>query len=231
MAKWVGWVRVVAFIGLLFGLIIRIGDPFAIAMLRNAAFDLFQQTNPRTYTPMPVAIIDVDDKSLLEIGQWPWPRTRIAEIVERATDSGAVAIAFDIVFAEPDRLSPSEIAVDNPDMPPDLAQQLSLLPDNDTILAEAFAASRVVAGQTSVRTSAGNRDVKQDVADIPHALVGLDPTPFLLKFPDIVQNLPELEAAATGHGMFSARPDSDGVYRRAPLVMSVQGKLRLGLSP
>ncbi|GGH32497.1 adenylate cyclase [Cribrihabitans marinus] len=231
LSKWLGWFRVVAFLGLLFGLAIRIGDPVPLSALRSIAFDVYHQSKPRQPTAQPVAIIDVDDRSLSEIGQWPWPRTRIAEIVDRATAAGAVAIAFDIVFAEPDRLSPAYIAADNPDLPEGIATALRTLPDNDAVLAEAFARSRVVTGQTSVRTRAGNRAEKQAMADIPHAVVGVDPAPFLLRFPDIVQNLPVLEANAAGHGMFTTRPDADGVYRRAPMVMSVQSKLRLGLAP
>lgn len=230
-SKWVGWVRVIALMGLLFGLVIRIGDPHPLATLRNASFDLYHQSKPRDLTPMPVAIVDVDDRSIEEIGQWPWPRSYIADLVTRATAQGAVAIGFDIIFSEPDRLSPAQIAEDNPDMPGDLATRLAQLPDNDTKLAQAFAGARVIVGQTSVRNVAGNRAEKRDMADAAHALIGPDPMPYLMKFPDIVQNLPALEANAAGRGMFATRPDADGVYRRVPLVMSVQGQIRLGLTP
>ncbi|WP_458722321.1 CHASE2 domain-containing protein [Shimia sp. W99] len=229
-SKWIGWVRVVALLGVFFGLIVRIGDPLPLSVLRNVSLDFFHQSYPREYTPLPVAIIDVDDRSLSEIGQWPWPRTRIAEIVQKSTLAGAAAIAFDIVFSEPDRLSPGAVAMDNPRLPPDVVEQLKSMPDNDIVLAEAIARSRVVLGQASVRTIEGNRSTKIEMADVPHAFVGGDPTPFLPQFPDVVQNLPILEANAAGYGVFSARPDVDGVYRSAPLVISVQGKVRLGLS-
>ncbi|XDA97065.1 adenylate/guanylate cyclase domain-containing protein [Sulfitobacter sp. LCG007] len=226
----VGWVRVVAFMGLVFGLVIRVGDPLPLEALRNFSFDLYHQSRPRDFTPLPVTILDLDDRSIEEIGQWPWPRTRFAELVDLAMQAGAAAIAFDIVFSEPDRLSPPQIARDNPGLPPDVAARMREMPDNDAILAEAFARGRVVAGQTSVRTAAGNRDEKQKMIDVPHAEIGPDPRPFLLGFPDVVLNLPALERAAAGHGMFSARPDRDGIYRRAPVVMVVQDQLRLGLT-
>lgn len=231
LSKWVGWVRVAAFIGLICGIIIRIGDPQPVATLRNATFDFYHQSKPREYTPLPVAILDVDDRSIEELGQWPWPRTRVAELVDKATADGAVAIAFDIVFAEPDRLSPAQIVGDNPSLPAALAQEMLRLPDNDAVLAEAFARSRVILGQTSVRSFAGNRAEKRELADVQFALIGPDPKPYLLRFPDIVQNLPVLEAVAAGRGMFNARPDADGVYRRVPLVMTVQDEIRLGLTP
>ncbi len=230
-SKWIGWVRIFAFFGLLCGLLIRIGDPGPVAALRFATFDFFQQIKPRELTPVPVAILDIDDKSLETVGQWPWPRNRVADMVNAATKAGAVAIAFDIVFSEPDRLSPTQFIVDNPSLPASLSTALEDLPDNDLLLAEAFAASRVVVGQTSVRTARGNREVKREMVEVSHALIGPDPMPFIQKFPDIVQNLPELEASATGRGVFSVRPEFDGVYRRIPVVMSVQGEYRLGLSP
>ncbi|WP_162798025.1 CHASE2 domain-containing protein [Sulfitobacter sp. JL08] len=230
-SKWVGWVRIIAFVCVAFGIVVRIGDPLLVSAIRNAVFDFYHQTKPREYTPLPVAILDVDDRSIEALGQWPWPRTRIAEMVDKATQDGAVAIAFDIIFAEPDRLSPAQIAADNPELPPDLAAQMLKLPDNDAILAEAFTRARVIVGQTSVRSSAGNRAEKRDLTDVQFALIGPDPKPFLLRFPDILQNLPELEAAAAGRGLFNARPDADGVFRRVPLVMNVQEEVRLGLTP
>ena len=54
-------------------------------------------------------IVDIDDASLARIGQWPWPRTQLAELLERLTQAGAAAIAFDMVFAERDRSSPEQV--------------------------------------------------------------------------------------------------------------------------
>ncbi|MFK7745818.1 MAG: CHASE2 domain-containing protein [Roseobacter sp.] len=230
-SKWIGWIRVFALIGLVCGLVIRAGDPQPVKTLRNATFDFYHQSKPRDLVQMPVAILDVDDRSIEALGQWPWPRTRIAEMIDKATQAGAVAIAFDIVFAEPDRLSPHQIVQDNPNMPPLLQTELAQLPDNDAALAEAMSRARVILGQTTVRSAVGNRAEKREMAPVEFALIGPDPRPYLLQFPDIVQNLPELEEAAAGRGMFNARPDPDGVYRRVPLVMSVQNEIRLGLTP
>ena len=229
--KWVGLVRIVALFGLAFGLIIRIGDPQPIKTLRNATFDFYHQTKPREYTPQPVAILDVDDKSIEALGQWPWPRTYIADMVTKATQAGAVAIAFDIVFAEPDRLSPEKILETFPDLKEHIAQNPQDMVDTDEILARAFSQSRVITGQATVRSVAGYREQARELHPVQYALLGPDPMPFMMQFPDIVQNLPILEASAAGRGMFSTRPDADGVYRRVPIVMSVQNEIRLGLTP
>ena len=200
LSKWMGWVRVFAFIGLACGLVIRVGDPYLISTLRNIAFDFYHQSKPRDYAPTPVAILDIDDRSVEALGQWPWPRTRIAEIVDKATQDGAVAIAFDIVFAEPDRASPAQILADNPALPTDVAERLGTMPDNDEALAAAFARSRVILGQTSVRNFSGNRIEPRELPDVQFALIGPDPSPYLLRFPEVVQNLPVLEEAAAGRG-------------------------------
>jgi adenylate cyclase len=231
LGRSVGWARIAA-LGLVAGLLaLRILDPVPVQIVRNLTFDAYHQVTPRTPGRFPVAILDIDDPSIAEIGQWPWPRNRIADLVGRATADGAVAIAFDIVFAEPDRLSPPQIATDNPGLPPDFRDALAALPDNDVALAQAFAASRVIVGQTSVRSALAGLEGDRDIPEVSHAVVGPDPAPFLVAFPDLVQNLPELEAAAAGRGVFNVRPDPDGVFRRVPLVMTVEGRVRLGLAP
>ena len=85
---------------------LRVADPFAVEELRVRTFDGFQVIEPRVKTARPVTIIDIDEKSLAKLGQWPWPRTRVADLIDKLTALGAVVIAFDIVFAEPDRLNP-----------------------------------------------------------------------------------------------------------------------------
>ncbi len=210
-------------------LALRVADPAPVAGLRFAAFDLYQQLKPREITRQPVAIVDLDDASIAELGQWPWPRDRLAEMVDRIMADGAAAIAFDVIFSEPDRLSPARLA-ERGDVPEGLRADLARLPDNDRIFAQAIARGRVVAGQTSVRL-AGNSSSPSAVRDVPHALLGEDPLPFLQKYPRLLQNLPVIEDAAMGHGVFSTRPDPDGIYRRVPLVMLVEDTLRLGLAP
>ncbi len=212
-------------------LALRVADPLWVSGLRNAAFDIYQQVEPRDPQPVPVTILDIDDPSLEEFGQWPWPRTRVAEIVTKVAAAGAVAIAFDIVFAERDRLSPEGVARDNPGLPAEMRAQLKALPDNDVALARAMRQTRVVVGQTSVRSARSNLADKAAMRTVPHAIIGADPRPFLPRFPDVVRNLDILEDAAAGRGVFSVRPDPDGIYRRVPMVMLVQDTLRLGLAP
>src|SRR5664279_192144 len=105
-----GYARLVC-VALLIGLAaLRIADPPPIEELRVRTFDTFQRIDPRVKTAKPVTIVDIDERSLAKFGQWPWPRTRLADMIINLTNLGAIVIAFDIVFAEPDRLNPGAAA-------------------------------------------------------------------------------------------------------------------------
>jgi adenylate cyclase len=86
---------------------LRILDPAPLEEIRLRTFDFFQSLRPRETVSRPVVIVDIDEASLKEIGQWPWPRTILADLITRLAELGVVAIGFDIIFAEPDRMSPS----------------------------------------------------------------------------------------------------------------------------
>src|SRR6202158_5109790 len=95
-ARKFGYARLVC-LALLIGLAaLRIADPAPVEEVRVRTFDTFQRIDPRVKTVRPVTIVDIDEKSLAKLGQWPWPRTRIADLVTNLTKLGAVVIAFDI---------------------------------------------------------------------------------------------------------------------------------------
>ena len=227
----IGMGRVIAFALLVLLLIIRPSDPTFLQNLRNQSFDLYQRLKPREFKPMPVAIIDIDEASLRQYGQWPWPRTRMAELVRKLTQSGVIAIGFDIVFAEEDRLSPENIAKDNAFLSEEIQRNLRSLPSNDARFAAAIKRSRTVLGQTSLRNITDVDATNQAaIPDVPHAVIGDDPSRFLSAYPGLVQNRPELEANALGRGVFTVSPDPDGVFRHVPIVVRVEDKYRLSLS-
>src|SRR5256885_9864084 len=110
-ARKFGYARLFCLGFLIAFLALRIADPAGLEEIRLRAFDTFQLIDPRVKTARPVTIIDIDEKSLAKFGQWPWPRTRIADMIINLTRLGAVVIAFDIVFAEPGRPNP-DVAAD-----------------------------------------------------------------------------------------------------------------------
>src|ERR1700756_155305 len=138
---------------------LRIFDPGPIQELRVRTFDKFQVIDPRVKKVRPVTIVDIDERSLADprLGQWPWPRTRIADMINNLTRLGAAAIAFDAVFSEPDRLNPDIAADTFRGLDEATREKLRALPSNDQIFADAIKKSRVVLGE-----SAG-RDVPSDL--------------------------------------------------------------------
>src|SRR6202521_4265913 len=132
-ARKFGYARLVC-LALLIGVAaLRIADFAPIEELRVRVFDTFQRIDPRVKTARPVTIVDIDEKSLAKLGQWPWPRTRIADMVDNLTRLGAAAIAFDIMFAEPDRLNPDVAADTFRNLDEETRARLRQLPSNDRL--------------------------------------------------------------------------------------------------
>ncbi len=201
-------------------LALRVVDPGPIRQIRDLTFDTYQRLQPRPYDySAPVKIIDIDDASLARLGQWPWPRTLLARLVDRLTEMGVATIAFDIVFGEPDRTSPELVLPYWPSIPEveALRRRAADLPSNDAVFAAAFARARVVTGFIMTHGGASARPAVKGT--FAHA--GDDPRPFVPSFEDAVVNRPELEAAALGNGAVNALPERDQVIRRVPLVFRI----------
>ncbi|NBC32804.1 MAG: CHASE2 domain-containing protein [Alphaproteobacteria bacterium] len=206
-------------IGLL--LLLRLADVAVIQSARIATFDMWQQVWPRSPATVPVTIVDIDEASLAAIGQWPWPRDRLAALVEALADRGVRAVAFAMVFAEPDRLSPPRIAARFAPHDAATAGALTFLPDHDRIFAEALDAVPAVLG-----LSVGNRPGAGD-PPLPGrvAILGADPAPGMPHYPGLVRNISALQEAADGQGVLLFTPERDGVVRRLPLMSVVDGRL------
>jgi adenylate cyclase len=223
LARRFGFARLLA-LGLLIALAgLRIADPPPLEELRVRVFDLFQVLHPRAALERPVVIVDIDEKSLKTFGQWPWPRTRIADLITRLTQMGALVIAFDIVFAEPDRMSPSVAAEAFRGLDDATREKLRTLPSNDSVFADALRHSRVVLGESGLPFAVAPSGAKSPPVGI--ATLGDDPRPYLLNFPGLLRNVPALEQAATGRGLFTIRVERDGIVRRVPMVMQAQGTI------
>lgn len=195
-------------------------------LLRNNLFDQYQRWHPREYTDVPVRIIDIDDASLERLGQWPWPRTRIAELVDRLTSSGVAAIGFDVMFAEPDRTSP-RAAADLWRLNGKLRRDLIALPDHDQVLANSLRKADAVIGFALDRGQPVAS--KQAASRLPlkkanFVNLGVAQTGWLHSFTGAVPSLLQLEAAAKGNGALTYVPDTDGVVRRVPLVLQLAGE-------
>ena len=171
-------------------------EPGALVQFRLAVFDEYLRLKPRQYEPVPVRIVDIDEDSLARFGQWPWPRTLLASLVDRLNDMGAATIAFDINFIEPDRTTPSRLLQGMKEIAPDdpLTARFSAMPDHDQVFANAIKRSRVVLGFPLSNEDRGR--VPAPKASYSH--IGDDPFPWVLHFRGAVANLPVLESAAIG---------------------------------
>ena len=196
--------------------LLRYANPPALESARSRVFDAYQTLEPREYQPAPVRVIDIDEKSLALYGQWPWPRDLLAQLVNRLTQLGVATIAFDGVFPEPDRSSPSRMVKSLPDegeLGP-LLTYIEKLPDNDQIFAETIARSPVVLG-FGFEPTAG-KDAPPVKAGFSHA--GTDPRGFLPTHTGVVSNLPLLDDAAQGLGSFTIGQSEGTVVRKIPLL-------------
>jgi adenylate cyclase len=202
--------------------VLRSLDPAPVEELRVRTFDAFQRVDPRKKTARPVTIIDIDDKSMEKFGQWPWPRTRLAELVNELTRLGAVVIAFDVVFSEPDRLNPDFVADTFANLDAETRAKLRALPSNDQIFADAIRASRVVLGESGSPDELAAIDKTLPVTGL--AMLGEEPQRFMFEFPGLLRNTKVLEHAAAGRGLFTIRPERDGIVRRVPMIMLAQGQ-------
>ena len=200
----------------------RIADPAPVEEIRVRTFDTFQRFDPRKKVARPVTIVDIDDKSMEKLGQWPWPRTRIADLVTELTRLGAVVIAFDAVFSEPDRLNPNIAADTFRNLDEATREKLRLLPSNDQVFADAIRASRVVLGESGLPEEITALDKTLPVTGL--AMLGEEPQRFMFDFPGLLRNVPVLEHAAAGRGLFTIRPERDGIVRRVPMIMQAQGQ-------
>src|SRR3954447_6624946 len=168
-------------IGLLIGIAgLRIIDPPPIEELRVRTFDTFQLLDPRVKTARPVRIVNIDEKSLAKFGQWPWPRTLVADLITNLNRLGAVAIGFDIMFAEADRLNPAAAADTLRNLDEETRTKLRALPSNDDILADALRHSRVVLGETGLPYVLAELD--KDLPLTGLAMLGENPQRFMLEF-------------------------------------------------
>jgi serine phosphatase RsbU (regulator of sigma subunit)/CHASE2 domain-containing sensor protein len=188
-----------------------------LPMPRLALFDRYVRTLPRERQSAPVVIVEIDEASLAKLGQWPWPRQRLAALVQRILAAHPAALGIDLLWPEPDRLSPANWLRDQGELPQSLASAVADLPDHDAALAAALAAGPdvvAIAGQRGVQAA--------PPGPLPPVLArGGDPAPWLPAFDGLVRSLPVLDRSAPGHGLVSVDKDIDGMVRRLPTLATI----------
>jgi len=209
--------------------VLRAVDPAPVEALRLRAFDVYQNLKPRIPpSPRPVVIVDIDEASLKEIGQWPWPRDTLARMLDNLTKMGALAVGFDIVFAEPDRLSVSLVAdrAARQGLSESTITELRSLPSNDLVFANALKQSRAVLGQSAYgQMVEGGERLPPGGPWGSRSDPGVKAIDFVRRHVSVIRNIEEFEKAAPGLGMITVEPDEDGIVRRAPAVLGVRERM------
>ncbi|MEL6677234.1 MAG: CHASE2 domain-containing protein, partial [Pseudomonadota bacterium] len=196
--------------------LLTIWPPVLLERAREAVFDSVQRFAPRPYDPAsPVHVIDIDEAALEEFGQWPWPRTYLAALTDRLFAHGAAAVAFDVLFAEPDRTSPERIVESWARFGDDLAPDLSGARDHDAVFAEALAGQPVILAVTGTGTGREAGQLQGGVS------IAGDPPTGLQSFPGAVLPIDPLREAAAGLGTITPALGTDSVVRAVPMVSRI----------
>ena len=183
--------------------------PAALARFEWRVYDMLVRAASARAPGGHVVIVDVDERSLTTIGQWPWRRDLVAALIEQLRDLGAAVVALDIVFAEEDRYADAG-------------------PNPDLALEETLRAGRVVLGYAVTFDPPGEVARKCVHQPLGLAIVGREDEPATDPFfraTGTVCNLPGLAQAAGVSGFLNAAPDSDGIVRRVPLVVELEGRM------
>ena len=213
----------IVFLILLFFLIgLKIVNPSFIKSVSFLSFDLYQKTFPLKKQSSAVVIVDVDEKSLVKFGQFPWSRNVFAKIVENINKTNPKAIGFDIFFTEKDKQSPEEIIKAYSLIPNDVAQ-LQKIKGHDEVFREQLDKSNsVLAVLGSNVSSHGSYDRS---AKAKFFSKGGDPNNFTYAFPYSIGSLEKLENSVKGLGSISFLDQSDGIIRSIPLLIRFNKKL------
>jgi adenylate cyclase len=224
------WSTLAAGVVLACFVILQLGAPWVFAAPRLALFDFYERTLPRIRGTKPVVVVAVDEASLAKIGQWPWPRQIQAQLVANIVRAGPAALGVDVLWPEPDKLSPEQWVRQAGPLPPAAAEALGRMPTHDGLLRDAIASGPVVIGLHGLREVKPRRD-RGILA--PFRTIGAARPPLPVGTPAFdaaLRSLPALDAAAAGHGLLSVDPDPDGVIRRLPMFSSVSGRLAPGFA-
>jgi len=206
--------------------LLLVAEPPPVQALRHALFDAYQRLAPRERASAPAIVVAIDEQALASFGQWPWPRTRVARLISGIAEAAPAAIGLDLLFPEPDRFSPAQVAHDVEELSGDVARRLRALPSNDQALADAIDGRNVVLG------IAGLEQPDARFPDAPAAapmLIGNASALRLRRFPGYLQSLPLIDRAAAGRGLLSVDPESN-VIRRAPVAAHVGAAVLPALS-
>jgi adenylate cyclase len=173
--------------------VLRIKDPYPIEVIRLKGLDYYQRSQEKVKSEN-VVIIEIDEKSLDEKGQWPWPRNELADGIKKAFDNEAAAVVLPVIFAEKDRMN------------------------GDAAFIDMLGKAPVITAQSAAVKGKGV-PVPRGLATI-----GGEANGWLYDYPNAIGPIKEIGESSAGVGMLLTAPELDGVVRRLPLVVQVKNE-------
>lgn len=213
--------RWVALAWLMLACVLLAVDAKALHPARHLWFDLYQRLLPRVSGSQAVTIVAIDETTLAEIGQWPWPRTYVASLIDSIAKYQPKAIGLDILFPESDHTSPEALAISRPDLSDSVQQQLTGLISNDALLAQTIQGKPIVLGLAgfSFQSVTSRQGVQlKHTMELPNQAKQK-----LKTYPYVLASLPTLQSAAASQAMLIGDPEN-GMMRRLSLVANVNGE-------
>ena len=189
--------------------------------LRDFMFNLRGEIKPKNDS---VVIVDIDEKSLQNLGQWPWPRDILSKILYNLTKAEVAVIGLDIVFAEEDRTSPHKILKK-------LEIQKENIPNFDLEFAQAIANTPTILGYqfefTDEKFINKNAPSIQTIFIEKNKKMGKN---YLITAQGTILNIPILQDNSYSSGFFNNIPDDTGIIRSIPLIISYEDEIYPSLS-
>ena len=199
---------------------IRVDNSDTVKIMRYKTWDKFQQIQPRADVSDRVVVVNITESDLKRYGQWPWPRHILAMFHAGLSDSGAVLVNYNVLFAEADRMGGKEYLKSFP-MTEEIREQLgTILTDTDAIFSYALSESKNAVLMMSVKNEADNV-IPKTTKIIQKGNV----LPWLYEYEGIVPPLTLLTVGAKGIGVNVTSPEPDAVVRKMPVLIRVGDKI------
>ena len=199
---------------------VRIDNGDTIKTLRYKTWDYFQQIHPRNSISDSITVVNITEDDLKRYGQWPWPRHVMAMLHAHIADAGAILVNYNILFAEPDRMSGVEYLKSMP-MTNELREQLgSVLLDTDGIFSNILKESGNAVILMSVKNDAG-----VELPSTTQIIEKGNVKPWLYNYQGIVAPTQKISAGVAGIGVNVTSPEPDAVVRKIPVLIRISGKI------
>ena len=181
--------------------------PHLLAGAERATYDALARQDRAHHADRRVMIVDIDERSLSAVGQWPWRREVLGSLVARIRSLGAAAVALDVLVAEPERAGANGTSTDD-------------------ALVDVVSGGRVAIGYalTFEPGSPAPPDCPRPPLNIAVSSADENLDPFF-HATGAVCSLPSLMTAAAASGFLNAAPDTDGILRRVPVLLQYQGRI------